>query len=325
MRRRDFLLIALVSPMLDMAALAQGQERVWRVGALTVTRTSIDTIRHLTLSELAKRGLVEGRNLVFHALSADGVFERLPALGRELVEAKPDVIIAVGPTAIRAARAASSTIPIVMSFAGEDPVAAGWVQSYARPGGNVTGIVLLSPELDGKRLDILLDTFPALRRIAVLFHPRSINSPNEWAVKAAAGRWGREVMPFKAGGLEEYEATFAAMHAAGVEAVLIGSSTVFRADAARLAELALQTGLPAICEWPDMVEKGCLMSYGPKLDDLFSRTAFYVDRILRGAPPGELPVEDPTTFHLSVNLKSAKALGLALPSSLLVRADKVIE
>jgi putative ABC transport system substrate-binding protein len=325
MRRRDFLLGTIASPAIPMLALAQAPEKVWRVGILTTTQTSINTIRQVTLAELARLGFVEDRNLVVHALSSDGVFERLPALGRELVEARPDVIIAVGPTAIRAARAVTSTIPIVMSFAGEDPVAAGWVQSYARPGGNVTGLVLLSPELDAKRLDVLRDTFPGWRRVAVLFHTRSLGSPNDHAVKAAAARIGLEVMPFKAGGPEEYGAAFEAMRSAGTKAVLIASSTVFRADAARLAELALKTALPTICEWPDMVEKGCLMSYGPKLTDLFGRTAVFVERILRGTPPGELPVEDPTTFHLSVNLKTAKELGLNVPPSLLAYADEVIE
>ncbi len=325
MRRRDFLLTPLAALVLPTPALAQALERVWRVSALSPTRGGIDTLRQITLPELAKLGFVEGRNLVFHALSAEGAYERLPALGSEIVETKPDVIIAVAPVAIRAARAATSTIPIVMSFAGEDPVAAGWVQSYARPGGNMTGIVLLSPELDGKRLDILLDTLPPRRRIAVLFHPRSVNSPNDWAVKAAAARIGVEVMPFTASGREEYAAAFASMRSAGAQAVLIASSPVFRGDAAQVAELALKTGLPTICEWPDMAEKGCLMSYGPTLTDLFGRVAGYVARILRGASPGEMPVEDPTTFSLSVNLRTAKALDLDLPTSLLARADKVIE
>ena len=325
MRRRDFLLTALVTSLFPTSVEAQAPGKVWRVGALSPSPNAIETIRTVTLPELAKSGFAEGRNLIFDPRSTDGVFERLPAAARDLVEARPDVILAVGPGAIRAAKAATSTIPILMTFAGEDPVAAGWVQSYARPGGNITGIVLLSPELDSKRLDVLLDTFPARRRIGVLFHPRSVNSPNDWALKAAATRIGREFTPFTASKEEEYVAAFAAMRSSGMEAVLIASSSIFRGDAARLAELALQAGLPTICEWPDMAEKGCLISYGPTLTDLFGRAAGYAVRIFHGMPPGEMPVEDPTTFSLSVNLKTAAGLDLDIPTALLARADKVIE
>ncbi len=325
MRRRDFLLTALVAPLFPTPVEAQAPGRVWRIGALSPSPAAIETIRTVTLPELAKSGYIEGQNLIFHSLSAEGVWERLPGLALELVEAKPDVILAVGPGAIRAAKAATSTIPIVMSFAGEDPIAAGWIQSYGRPGGNLTGIVLLSPELDSKRLDVLLDTFPDRRRIGVLFHTRSVNSPNDWAVQSATKRLNIEVKPFTAGGQAEYAAAFAAMRAAGVEALLIGSNTVFRGDATRLAELAMEAGVPTICEWPDMAEKGCLISYGPTLTDLFGRVAGYVARIFRGTTPSDMPVEDPTTFSLSINLKTAKALDLDIPTSLLARADKVIE
>ncbi len=325
MRRRDFLLTALVPSLLPAPAYAQAPERVWRVGALSPAPAAIDTIRRVTLPELARLGFVEGRNLTFQGLSADGAWDRLPGLARELVEAKVDVILAVAPGAIRAAKAATSTIPIVMSFAGEDPIAAGWVQSYSRPGSNITGMVMLSPELDGKRLDVLLDTFPARRRIGVLFHPRSVNSPNGWAIQAASQRIGVEVKPFTANGLEEYASAFAVVRSAGTEALLIASTPVFRGDAARLAELAIEAGVPTICEWPDMAEKGCLISYGPTLTGLFGRVAVYVARIFQGEAPGELPVENPITFELSVNLKTASALGLDLPTALLARADKVIE
>jgi putative ABC transport system substrate-binding protein len=326
MRRRDLLLSVLVFPLLSTPVLAQAPERVWRVGLLTPIRPVVDAFRQFTLPELARLGFVEGRNLALEIRSAEGDYERLPALARELVEAKPDVIIAAASTtAIRAARAATSTIPIVMAFAGEDPIAAGWVQSYARPGGNVTGLVMLSPELEGKRLQILQEAFPLRRRIAVLFLPRARNSPNERSIQAAAERIGLEVLPFYAAGPEEYETAFAAIRSANAEAIAVMSNPVFMADAARLSRLALEIGLPMICEFREMIEKGCLIGYGPKFPDLRRRTAVFVARILQGAPAGELPLEEPTAFELMINLKTAKALGIEIPVSLLARADEVFE
>ena len=325
MRRRNVLLTALVILLLPKPVPAQEPDRIWHVGALTPTTTSIDTIRRVTLPELAKLGFVEGRNLTFQARSANGVYENLPALALELVAAQPDVIIAVAPAAIRAARAATQTIPIVMSFAGEDPVAAGWAESYARPGGNVTGIVMLSPELDAKRIELLHDAFPMRRQIAVFHHPVSRNSPTERAVRFAAEAVGIEVREFYVAGHEEYKAAFATIPSFGVDAVAIASSTVFRGDAALLAGLALEAGLPMICEWRDMVEKGCLMSYNAKLPDLLRRTADFVSRILHGTPAGELPIENPTVFELVVNLNTAKALGIEVSAPLIAQADEVIE
>ena len=280
--------------------------------------------RSFNLPELARLGFVEGRNLSVQAFSADDVFERLPVLAVELAATKPDAIIAVGPSAIRAARAATSTIPIVMAYGGEDPVAAGWVQSYARPGGNITGVVLLSPELDGKRLHLLHDTFPA-RRIAVLFHKRSLNTPTDRSVQAVAENAGIQVQSFYTSGPEEYEATFNAIRSSGAEALLIASSSIFASDASRLAELALKAELPSICEWRDMAGKGCLIAYGVDRAALQRRVADFVARVLRGMPAAELPIEDPTTFELAVNLKTAKALGIDMPSQLLALADEVIE
>ena len=177
MLRRDLLLTALAVPLLSAPVLAQAPDRVWRVSVLTPNQFGASTIRQFTLPELARLGFEEGRNLTYQVFSADEVHERLPALALELVAMKPDAIIAVGPSAIRAARAATSTIPIVMSFGGEDPVAAGWAKSYARPGGNVTGVVMLSPELDGKRFHLLHETFPTRRRIAVLFYTGARTRP----------------------------------------------------------------------------------------------------------------------------------------------------
>ena len=325
MRRRDLLIGALVVPLIPIPLLAQTPERVWRVGLLTPNQFSIRTFRQLNLPELAKLGFVEGRNISVQVFSADDAFERLPALAVELVATKPDVIIAVAPGAIRAARAATSTIPIVMAFGGEDPIAAGWAQSYTRPGGNITGVVLLSPELDGKRLHLLHDTFPKRQRIAVLFHSRSRNTPTDRSVRAIAQKAGIGIESFYTSGPEEYEATFNAIRSSGADALLIASSPIFANDAARLAELALKAEVPAICEWRDMAGKGCLIAYGVDRAALHRRVADFVARILRGAPASELPIEDPTTFELAVNLKTAKALGIDIPTTLLAQADEVIE
>ena len=325
MRRRDLLLIAFAAPLFPAPAPAQTPERVWRLSVLTPNQFGASTIRQVTLPELTKLGFVEGRNLSYHVFSADEVYERLPALAVELVATKPDAIIAVGPGAIRAARAATNTIPIVMSYGGEDPIAAGWAQSYARPGGNITGVVLLSPELDGKRLHLLHDAFGERRRVAVLFHNRSRNTPTDRAVQDVAKRIGLDLLSFYTAGIQEYEATFNAIRGSGADALLIASSSIFANDAATLAELALKAGLPTICEWRDMAGKGCLIAYGASRAELRRRTAHFVARILRGTPAGDVPIEDPTTFELALNMKTAKALGISIPSQLLALADEVIE
>ena len=295
---------------------------------LTPNQFGAESIRQITLPELAKLGFEEGRNLTYQVFSADDVPERLPPLAAELVATKPDVIIAVGPSSIRAAHRATSTVPIVMSFGGEDPVAAGWAQSYAHPGKNVTGAVMLSPELDGKRFQVLHEAFPTRRRVAVLFHTLAKNVPDDRFtrhVQAAARSSGVELLIFYAARNADYEAVFAAIAAAHPDALQIGSSTVFFNDAGRLAELAIRAKLPTVCDWPDSARRGCLLGYGPNPADLRRRTADFVARILRGTPAGELPIEDPTTFELVINLKTARALGIELPSSLLAQADEVIE
>ncbi len=325
MRRRDLLTAAFL-PLLSTPAPAQAPERNRRVGVLTPTNAVASGFRQFMVPELARLGFVEGRNLTLHILSADGEYERLPELARVLVEAQPDIIVAsASTTAIRAAIAATRSIPIVMSFAGEDPVAAGWARSYARPGGNVTGVVMLSPELEGKRLQVFHEAFPFRRRIAALLHPHARNSPNEKAIQAAAERIELEILPFYAAGSDDYETTFAAIRSAKADAIAVMSNPVFYADAARLSELALEARLPLICEWREMTAKGCLMGYSANFVELRQRVAVFIARILRGEAAGELPLEESTTFNLSVNLKTAKALGIEIPPTLLARADEVIE
>jgi putative ABC transport system substrate-binding protein len=324
MRRRDLLLTTLIVLLFCPPVWAQAPEKVWRIAVLTQNQFGARAIRQFNLPELAKLGFVEGRNLSFQVFSADEASERLPALAAELVAAKPDVILGVGPGAIRAARAATRAIPIVMSYGGEDPVAAGWAESYARPGGNITGVVLLSPELDSKRLSFLHDTL-AGKRIAVLFHNRSLNTPTDRAIQVTARKLGIDVLSFYTAGAHDYEATFNAIRSSGAEALQIASSGTFANDAAVLAELALKAGLPTICEWRDMAGKGCLIAYGVDRAALQRRVADFVARIFRGAAAAEMPIEDPTAFELAINLKTARALRIDVPSRLLARADEVVE
>ena len=314
-RMRLLLILLAVWP----AALLLGQssEKVWRLGVLSPADLALDTITN----ELARQGFVVGRNLVIEVRV--GWIDRLPDLARELVAARPDVIIATG-AAILGARDATGTIPIVMSFIGQDPVAAGVAASWARPGGNVTGIAMLAVEPDGKRLSLLHEAVPDARRITAL---RVQGQPRENQIEmhAVAARVGVELTDVFVSGPEEYRTAFAEMRSAQAQALVLASSAMLYRDAATLAALALDAGLPTICEWREMAEQGCMMGYGPDIGELRRRTADYVARIFRGTSPGELPIEGPTHFGFAVNLRTAHALGIKIPQSVVAGADEVIE
>lgn len=318
--------------------LAQSPEKVWRLGVLSPADLALDTVT----TELAQQGFAIGRNLVVEVRV--GRRNRMPDLARELVAAKPDVIIATGAPAILAVRDATSTIPIVMSFIGQDPVAMGMAASWARPGGNLTGIAMLATELDGKRLSLLHEAVPAAGRITAL----SVQgAPRENLVEmhAVAVRAGVELAEVFVSGPEEYRTAFAAMRSAQAQALILASSPVLYRDAATLAGLALEAGLPTVCEWREMAEQGCMIGYGPDITELRRRTADYVVRILRGTNPGELPIlgreqcsrwadrrsfasprgEGPTHFGFAINLNTARALGIKIPQAILAGADEVIE
>ena len=274
---------------------------------------------------LRELGYVEGQNLVIERRFAEGKLDRLPALARELVQLGVDVIVPVGGAAIRAAKAATTTIPIVM-FGGSDPVAAGFVTSLARPGGNITGILIVPGDsLAGKKLELLKEAVPQAARIALLMpadDPRFRPAAQE-AEKAAATLGIKLVVVEVRGG--DYARAFATIATERAAALFVGATPSLARDGKRIIEQAAKYKLPAIYEWPEQVEDGGLMSYGSTQNALFRRVAAYVDRILKGAKPGDLPVEQPTTFELVINLKTAKALGLAIPPALLLRADRVIE
>jgi putative tryptophan/tyrosine transport system substrate-binding protein len=318
MRRFGLLLSLLAAPALAQTA----GERVFRLAELASAKVSLDITRAETLPELARLGFREGRNLVVEERAGEPA--EMERLARDFVLAKPDAIIAIGPDAIRAAAGATKTVPIV-TF-GNDLVEQGLAASYARPGGNVTGVVILAEDLDGKRLDVLHETVPSARRVAALFLPSlAYRDTTEREIRKVASSSGIELLAFDAEGPEHYPAAFAAMRAAGAQALLITANPTFNRDAGRLAQLALEARLPMMCEWAENARSGCLLGYGPSRSDLRRRVAHYVARIFQGATPADLPIETPTRFELAVNVRTAKALGVEMPPSLLARADEVIE
>jgi putative tryptophan/tyrosine transport system substrate-binding protein len=323
MTRCGALLLALlaISFSIGGVALSQTPERIYRLGVLSVSPGTLQRLRAVMFPELTKLGFTEGRNFIVDARF--GPMEELPALARQLAAANPDAIIA-GGNAIDAAQQATRTIAIIGAFIGEDPIAAGFAASLARPSGNITGVAMLAPELDGKRLQLLHEAVPGGSRIAALAG-RGENAPNLAAMRQVASHEGLTLLPFYAAVPEDYPATFAAIRGAGASALQIVSAPQFFTNASRLAELALEARLPTMCEWRSMAAQGCLLGYGPDYTELQRRVADYVARILRGAAPGDLPIEQPTHYEFTVNMKTAAALGLTIPYQILGRADEVIE
>jgi putative ABC transport system substrate-binding protein len=273
-------------------------------------------------------GYAEGRNLVIEYRDAEGKFERLPALAAELVALKVDVILAGSTPHAVAAKQATRTIPIVVASVG-DPVSSGLVTSLARPGGNVTGLSILAPELVGKCLELLKQAVPGVSLVAVLWQPgaageRTVRDMLK-AAEVAARALGVRPQFVEARGPADFDRAFSDMTKARAGALTVLGTPMFFNERRRLVELTAKNRLPAVYPLREYVDAGGLMAYGPNLADLFRRAATYVDRILKGAKPADLPVEQPTKFELVINLKTAKALGLTIPQSVLGRADRVIE
>jgi len=327
-------MLALVVVCLTGPVGAEAQQTVTmaRVGILSPTVPVEMTNRPAAgaTADLSKRlrelGWVEGRNLLFELRSADGHPDRLPGLAADLVRAKVDVIIAVSPPAIKAARNATGVIPVVMAFSGIDPIRAGFVTSLASPGGNVTGLSLLATEVTVKRLEVLKEALPGASRVAVLVNPRNASTVEQFAaLRAAAPALSVELQPVEIARSGEYVDAFAVIARARADALIVPSDPEFFRDRRGLVDLAARRRIPTSYEWRDFVEMGGLMSYGSNRGALAARVAVYVDKILRGAKPADLPVEQPTNFELVINLKTAKTLGLTIPPSLLLRADQVME
>jgi putative tryptophan/tyrosine transport system substrate-binding protein len=305
-------------------ASAQPAQKVWRLGFLSPSFSdSAVNSRRSAVAELGRLGFVEGRNLVVEERYAEGELERLPDLAREIAQSHPDVIIAVTPSAIRAAKEAAPDTPIVMAFAGEDPVAGGLVASLARPGGTVTGIALLASEGDAKRVELTTQALPNARHIALLASKDAEDRVT--LAHETATSLGLQITTFRAAGPPDYDLVFPLLRAGQPQALVLGSAPVFFRDAQDLALRAAALRLPMICQWREMARAGCVLSYGPSIETLYRRVAAYVARIFQGAAPAELPVEQPTTFELVVNLKAAKAIGVEIAPSFLARADEVIE
>jgi putative ABC transport system substrate-binding protein len=305
---------------------AQPATKVYRIGRLSGWSPSPDPNVEVFRQHLRDLGYVEGHNLVLELRYAEGRTERLPDLAAELVQLKVDVIMAEGAAAIRAAQQATRTIPIVMS-ATTDPVGQGFVASLAHPGGNITGLSFLSAELPGKRLELLKETLPQSRRIAVLANPAYPAYTSALHNLTGAARvLGLHLHVVEVRRVDELDTAFAAMTQAGADAVIVLEDAVLlTSQRGRLvADLAAQRRLPMMCSWRAMAVAGCFISYGPDQSAIIRRAAAYVDKILQGAKPADLPVEQATKFELVINLKTAKALGITIPPTLLFQADEVL-
>ena len=328
MRRREFIALvggAIASPMGARAQQKAG--KVPRIGYLRLTSPSdrpplLDAFRQ-GLHEL---GWVEGQNIVIDYRYAEGRVDRLPDLAAELVRLKVDLIVSLGTQGVTAAKNATETIPIVM-IAVRDPVGTGLIASLARPGGNVTGVSgYAGLESVAKQLELLRETVPKIRRVAILSNPT--NAYHQLAIREVnveARSLGVELQLLGTRGPNEFDGAFAAMAKERVGALLVLSDAIFGYHQTRLVDLAARSRLPAAYSVRDYVEAGGLMSYGPSLLDSYRQAAAYVDRILKGAKPAELPVEQPSKYELVINLKTAKVLGLTIPPSLLARADEIIQ
>lgn len=285
-----------------------------------ISRKTFDVLRQA----LADLGYVEGRNLVVDARWTGGRPEVLSSSAVELVRRKVDVLYAIGPAAVRAASLATRDIPIVGMDLESDPVKAGWVRSLGRPGGNITGLFLDLPGLTGKWLELLREVVPRVRRIALLWDPTT--GPSQLAaIQAVAKGLGIELQVLEVPASDNLQGALETMLRGGARALAMLSSPLVRATSQQIAEFTLQNKMPAISPFRAFADFGGLMSYGPEFEDFFRRSAGYADKILKGASPANLPIEQPKNFEFVINLKSAKTLGLTVPQSLLLRADEVIQ
>jgi ABC-type uncharacterized transport system substrate-binding protein len=308
------------------AARAQAPARVRRLGLLTSFSPS-ETASWYQAFRLGLRdlGWVEGKNISIEYLYGEGRIDRLPDLAADLVRLKVDVIIASVTSDALAAKNATRAIPIVI-VAPSDPVANGLVESLARPGGNITGLSQMVPQVAGKRLELLKEIVPKLSRVAVLWNPQGVGATLNWKeIQLPARQLGLQLHSLEARSPNEFDNAFEDAVRARAGALAILADPVIVTNLKRIAGLAAKSRLPSIFNWSEFADAGGLVAYGPDRADLFRRAATFVDKILKGAKPGDLPIEQPTKFELVVNLKTAKALGLVIPQPFLMRTDRVIE
>jgi putative tryptophan/tyrosine transport system substrate-binding protein len=327
MNRRRFLAATLSLPVLALLAHADQHAKVARIGWLsagnmTSHRAYVEAFRE-AMREL---GYEENRDYVIEFQWGDEHAEPFSAMARELMSHGPDLVLTTCAPSSQAVLDTSNTVPIVMTIS-DDPVGRGLVKNLSRPGGNITGLATRSEELAGKRIELLKEALPGVRRIGITFDPSHDGTPTALAeARRAAAQLSVELLLYEAIGIDDYARVLAEMKKAGADAMLVlpGGSINFR-PRRELANMALQERLPSSYSTAEFVEVGGLMSYGPDFRAMFRRTAAYVDKILRGAKPAEMPVEEPTRFELAVNLRTARALGIVLPQSLLIRADRVVQ
>ena len=323
------ILVAVVLLALGVKAEAQQPKRIPRIGYLSSQDSAGEAARAEAIRlALREFGYIEGQNIITEYRYVEGNFDRFAELAAELVRLRVDVIVVSGgDPAIRAAKNATKTIPIVMGGGGSPPVEAGHVESLARPGGNVTGITNLGGELGGKRLELLKEAVPKLTSVAVLYDPA--NPASILAVKellpAPARALKLTLQAWEVRAAEDFEKVFAAMNKQHPDGLYVPGGPLLFANGKRIGGFALKSRLPSIYFRREFVDAGGLMSYGSDLAESYRRVAYYVDRILKGAKPADLPVEQPTKFELVINLKTAKQIGLTIPQSMLYRADKVIK
>jgi ABC-type uncharacterized transport system substrate-binding protein len=336
MKRREFItLLGGAATGWPLAAVAQTPSKVYRVGLLSPAAPVADASPYGTpfIRGLAQQGYALGRNVEFERRAAEGHLDRLPRLLDELAASKVDVVVTFGyPSALAAKQKNTalavnqkSTIPVV-AFGAGDPVSTGLVESLARPGGNITGISDVSAELTPKRMELLKQMAPALKRVAMLWNVADLGMTMRYrASETGAKAMGVSVQPLGVREPDDFEQAFAAMNREMPDAILMVSDSLTMLNRKRVFEFATAHRLPAIFEFDFVVREGGLMSYAPDLDETFARVAALVDRILKGARPADLPFEQPTRFKLVINMKTAKALGLQVPTALLATADEVIE
>jgi len=311
-----------------LSAEAQQQAKVAKIGELVFRgsdRPGLGGGRETFRQKLRELGYVEGKNIIFETRSAEGRIDRFPALADDLVRLKVDVLIASSTTEAQAFKNATQVIPIVLHIS-SDPVADGLIDSLARPGGNITGVTDIATVLAGKRLELLKETVPNLSRVAVVWDPQNSSARQQWKESQLPAReLGLQLHSMEVSSADRYDGAFKELTKARSAALAVISSSFVTADPKRITDLANKHRLPAIFDRREFVESGGLMSYGSDRSETYRRAAVFVDKILKGTKPTDLPVEQPTKFELGINLKTAKALGLTIPPIVLMRATKVVK
>ena len=319
--------ILVAAMMLAVAVLAQAQQPAGmpRIGILIATAASSVSARVETFRQrLRELGYIEGKNIVIEYRYAEGKVEGLPQLAADLVNLKVDIIVTAGPATL-AAKKATSTIPIVFTAA-NDPLGTGVVFSLARPGGNITGLSVMAPDLDGKRLELLKEAFPRISRVAFLWQPTGSRGKLALSeMEAPAKALGVKLQALEVRGIDDFDRAFTRAKRDGVQALITAQNPLITAHQRLVLDFAVKNRLPAMYPASEFVESGGLMSYAPNYSDLYRRAADFVDKILKGTKPGDIPIEQPTKFEFVVNLKAALQIGVTVSSNVLARADKVIK